>query len=173
MKRSTATAAVVAWGVLLAVAASARAERFDGVKYLGGVEGCGPRVGTLVVENGTLRFEDRQGREVFTRSLRSASAWVGSEKRTLFGKVLRNVALLPVTVPLSGAGGNPWVGGDRKDSPIAMVKSGADSHPLRLRVPIAQLPQVVDAINREAAAKPANPSSDAPEAAATEATVSN
>lgn len=148
MKRSTAVA--VACGMLLAAAGAAHAERYPGVKYLGGVKGLGPRVGTLVIENGTLRFEDRKGREVFARSLESASAWLGTEKRTRFGKVLRNIALLPVTIPLTGGMGDPWIGGDRKDSPIAMVKTGADSAPVRLRVPFVQLQQVIDAICLEA-----------------------
>lgn len=149
MKASPA-AVVVACGVLLAAAGAARAERFAGVKYLGGVKGLGQRMGTLVVENGTMRFEDRKGREVFARSLESASAWLGTEKRTRFGKVLRNIALLPVTMPLTGGNGNPWIGGDRRDSPIAMVKTDADSAPVRLRVPFVQLQQVVDAIGLEA-----------------------
>lgn len=160
MKWITATS-VVACAMLLAAAGTARAERFDGVKYLGGARGVGPRVGTLVIEGGTLRFEDRKGREVFTRSLASASAWVGTEKRTRFGMVLRNIALLPVTIPLTGGMGDPWIGGDRKDSPIAMVKTGAESAPLRLRVPFVQLQQVLDAVGREAGAAAADRPSDA------------
>lgn len=176
MKASTA-AAVVACGMLLAGAGAARAERFEGVKYLGGVKGLGPRMGTLVIENGTMRFEDRKGREVFARSLESASAWRGTEKRTRFGKVLRNIALLPVTIPLTGGNGNPWIGGDRKDSPIAMVKTGADSAPVRLRVPFAQLQQVVHAIGLEAkkaaAAETPGPETPAAGTPATGTPVSN
>jgi hypothetical protein len=160
MKRST-MAAVVACGMLLAAAVAARAERFEGVKYLGGVKGFGPRAGTLVIENGMLRFEDRKGREVFARSLESASAWVGTEKRASFGRVLGGIALLPVGVFACGlgGGGNPWVGGTRKDSPIAMVKTGTDSAPLRLRVPFVRLRQVVEAVGRQAARTAADRSS--------------
>jgi len=150
MKRK-ATAAAVACGMLLALAGEARAERFAGVKYLGGVKGVGPRTGTLVIEDGKLRFEDRRGREVFTRSLGSATAWVGTEKRTRLGRVVRNVALLPLTIPLTGGQGNPWIGGDRTDNPIAMVATEADPTPLRLRVPFVELQRVVDTVGREAA----------------------
>jgi hypothetical protein len=171
MKASTA-AAVVACGVLLAAAGAARAERFEGVKYLGGVKGLGPRTGTLVIEDGTMRFEDRKGREVFARSLESASAGLGTEKRTSFGRVLRNIALLPVTIPLTAGNGNPWIGGDRRDSPIAMVKTGADPAPVRLRVPFVQLQQVVDAIGLEAK-KAAATETPAAEKPAAETPVSN
>ena len=150
MKRKTLVA-MLACGVLLAAAGAARAERFAGVKYLGGAKGLGTRTGTLVIEDGELRFEDRRGREVFSRSLDSATAWVGTEKRICFGRVLRNVALLPLTIPLTGGQGNPWIGGDRKTGPIAMVKTGPDSAPLRLRVPLDQLQSVVDTVRREAA----------------------
>ncbi|MFN8090889.1 MAG: hypothetical protein U0599_01430 [Vicinamibacteria bacterium] len=156
MKRSTATV-VAAVGTLLMASGAVRAERFEGIKYLGGAKGYGSRDGSVVVENGSLRFEDPQGREVFNRSLVSASAWVGSEKRTRFGKVLRNIALLPVTMPLCSAGGNPWVGGDRKDSPIVVVRVGVPAEMLRLRVPFARLQQIVDALNREAAPAAAAP----------------
>lgn len=159
MKGST-TAAVMACGMLLAGAGAVRAERFAGVKYLGGVKGYGPRTGTLVIEDGKLRFEDRKGREVFALSLDSATSWVGTEKRTRFGRVFRNVALLPVTIPLTGGNGDPWIGGTRKDSPIVVVKAGSDSATLRLRVPFAQLQQVVDAVGLEAARAAAGRVSD-------------
>jgi hypothetical protein len=152
MKKSPAAVVAAACAMLLAAAGAARAERFEGVKYLGGAKGFGPRAGTLVVENGTLRFEDRKGREVFARSLGAATSWVGTEKRARLGRVLGGIALLPVGAFFCGmgGGGNPWIGGTRKDSPIAVVKTGADSPPLRLRVPLAQLQQVVDAIRLEA-----------------------
>jgi hypothetical protein len=141
----------LACGMLLAAAGAARAERFEGVKYVGGVKGLGSRTGTLVIGDGKLRFEDEKGREVFSRGLESATAWVGTEKRTHFGKFLRNVALLPVTIPLTGGNGDPWVGGSRKFSPIVMVKTGPDAVPLRLRMPFARMQEVVDAVGREAA----------------------
>jgi hypothetical protein len=53
--------------------------------------------------------------------------------------------------PLTGGNGNPWIGGDRKDSPIAVVKTGADSGSLRLRVRFVDLQKVVDGVGREAA----------------------
>jgi hypothetical protein len=151
MKRN-GTAVALACGMLLAAAGVARAERFEGVKYVGGVKGLGSRTGTLVIEDGRLRFEDKKGREVFSRGLESARAWVGTEKRTHFGKFLRNVALLPVTIPVAANyGGDPWVGGSRKFSPIVMVKTGPDAVPLRLRMPFARMQEVVDAVGREAA----------------------
>lgn len=152
MKRH-GTAVAVAFGMLLASAGAARAERFEGVKYLGGVKGLGSRTGTLVIEGGRLRFEDKKGREVFSRGLDSATAWVGTEKRVRLGRVLRNVALLPLTIPLTGGYGDPWLGGDRKHSPIVMVKTGPDAAPLRLRMPFARMQEVVDAVGREAAAQ--------------------
>lgn len=100
MKRN-GTAVALACSMLLAAAGVARAERFEGVKYIGGVKGLGSRTGTLVIEDGRLRFEDKKGREVFSRGLESARAWVGTEKRTHFGKFLRNVALLPATIPVA------------------------------------------------------------------------
>jgi hypothetical protein len=78
---------------------------------------------------------------------------VGTEKRTHFGKFVRNVALLPLTIPLTGGYGDPWVGGSRKDRPIVMVKTGPDAAPLRLRMPFARMQAVVDAVGREAAAQ--------------------
>jgi hypothetical protein len=149
MKRN-GTAMALACGMLLAAAGLARAERFEGVKYVGGVKGLGSRTGTLVIEDGRLRFEDKKGREVFSRGLESATAWVGTEKRTHVGKFLRNVALLPVTIPLTGGNGDPWVGGSRGYSPIVMVKTGPDAVPLRLRMPFARMQEVVDAVGREA-----------------------
>ncbi len=149
--RRHGTAVAVAFGMLLAAAGAARAERFEGVKYVGGVKGLGSRTGTLVIEDGKLRFEDKNGREVFSRGLESATAWVGSEKRTRLGRLVRNVALLPVTIPLTGGNGNPWIGGERTDSPIAMVRTAIDDAPVRLRVPFVRLQEVVDAVGREAA----------------------
>ena len=150
MKRN-GTAVALACGMLLGAAGAARAERFEGVKYLGGVKGLGSRTGTLVIEDGKLRFEDRRGRVVFSRSLDSATAWMGTEKRVRLGRVLRNVAVLPLTIPLTGGYGDPWLGGDRRYSPIVMVKTGPDAVPLRLRMPFVQMQEVADAVAREAA----------------------
>jgi len=153
--------AALVTGAFVATAGPAAAERFEGVKYLGGEKGFGPRTGTLVVEAGQLRFEDRKGREVFVRPLESARSWVGSEKRTSLGRVLGNVALLPVLIPLSGGFGTPWLGGTEKDSPIVVVRIGSDdARPLRLRAPFARLPQIVDAINVAARATAAPPPSN-------------
>lgn len=145
-------AAVLAGAMVVATAGAAQAERFSGVKYLGSVKGIGPRTGTLAIESGQLRFEDDKGRTVFVQPLDAATAWVGSEKRTRFGRLIGNVALVPVLAPLTGGSGNPWLGGTRKDSPIVMVRNGADeAPPLRLRARVDRLPQIVDAINQAAA----------------------
>jgi hypothetical protein len=169
MKRSlTAWLACV---TILGAAAHAQAEGFTDVKYLGGVPGVGPCRGVLIVDGGQLRFEDRKGRTLFTRPLATVTSWVGSEKRTSFGRVLGNIALVPVGVALTGGYGDPWVGGTRKDRPIVMVGNGAGTEaPVRLRTPKNQLRQIVDAINlgasRAASSQPAAAS------AGTEAAVS-
>jgi hypothetical protein len=90
---------------------------------------------------------------------------VGTEKRTRLGRVIRNAALRPLTVPLTGGHGNPWIGGDRTDSPIAMVRTGTDPTPLRLRVPVVELQKVVETVGREAAKALREATSPRPDAA--------
>jgi hypothetical protein len=53
-------------GILfLASAVPARAARFAGMKYLGGLPGVGRASGTLLLEGGELRFEDGKGRPLW------------------------------------------------------------------------------------------------------------
>jgi len=53
-----------------------------------------------VLEGSELRFEDRKGRVVFILPLAGAQAWIGAEKRTTVGSILRSSALMMVAIPL-------------------------------------------------------------------------
>jgi hypothetical protein len=149
MDRWTTTAAL-AGAILMAAAGSAQALRFDGLKYNGGGVGFGKRTGSLVVENGELRFEDRKGRPFFRRPVASARAWVGAEKRRSGRCVALNLALIPVLVPLAGAGGGlPTTGDDcLRGHRIVMVRvgEGPEARVFPVRAPEAQVTAIVEAI---------------------------
>jgi hypothetical protein len=152
---------VVAGSALLLVATTwAQAEPFRGVKYLGGLAGIGRAVGTLDVNGAELRFSDRKGRIVFARLLVPASARVAQEKTTSDGCVARNLALLPLLIPIAAnAGGDPWLGGCGRMRPIVEVRigEGEDAVVVRLRAPKEQVQPIVDAVNAAAVTAPPPP----------------
>lgn len=155
------TRAFVAGGMLLVgAAAPARAERFAGMKYLGGHS---PKVhqqsGVLVLEGSELRFEDRQARLVFVLPLAGAQASIGAEKRTTFGSILRSSALMMVAIPLSVGEIDPMQAWSRDMTPVLVVQlgEGAGRATLRWRGPRERLRGIAEAINRmgrESAALP-------------------
>ncbi len=139
--------------VLLADAAAAQTMKVPGVQYLDGLPGIGSTTGTLWIENGRLRLDDTQGRPVFERPLAFAEAWTAYEKRTSGGCVVRNIALLPVLLPLAAQyGGDPWAGSCTRNRVVIKVRVGAGpaAPELRLRAGKAQVRSVIDAVNRAA-----------------------
>jgi hypothetical protein len=149
--------------VLLASSVPARAERFAGMKYLGGLPGVGKASGTLSLEGGELRFEDRKGRPLFVCPLATSEAWVGAERKTSAGCILASIALVPVLAPLSVGGADPTaaLGSCRRTRSVLLIRLGAapGGATLRWRVPRKQEQAVADAVNRaarEAATPPAN-----------------
>ena len=139
--------------LLVGSAVPARAERFSGMKYLGGFSASPHKeVGALVLEGGELRFEDRKGRIVFVLPLAAAQAWVGGEKRTTVGSVLLSSALMMVAIPLSTGGADPMQAWSRDMTPVLVIRlakeSGSDT--LRWRGPKAQLDAIAEAVNRAA-----------------------
>ena len=158
------TRAFVAGGMLLVgAAAPARAERFASMQYLGGSSRNQHRqVGVLVLEGGGLRFEDRKGRVVFVLSLARAQAWVGAEKRTTAGSILRSTALMMVAIPLSGGQVDPMQAWSRDMTPVLVVQlgEGAGSATLRWRGPKEHLFGIAEAINRTAHESAALPQAD-------------
>jgi hypothetical protein len=156
----TRRTALAGTALLLAAATWAPAEPFRDVKYLGGLPGIARTMGTLDVSGGALRFHDDKGRPVFARLLVPAEAWLGSEKTTSDGCMARNLALLPLLIPLAGsAGGSPWIGGCGRTRAIVLVRlgDGPDAVVVRLRAPQAQVRTIVDAINAATVAKPPAP----------------
>ncbi len=148
----THTGRAVAVGVIMLVGAAgpARAERFTGMKYRGGVPGATHKAtGTVVLSGSELHFEDGKGRIVFTLPLATAQAWIGAEKKTTAGSILRSTALLMVTMPLS-AYADPTTVCTRDTVPVLMLQVGADGQgaTVRWRGPKEQLQAVADAINR-------------------------
>lgn len=141
----------LAAAALVLGATSATAQPFPDVKYLDGLEGIGRTRGTLQVSGGELRFADRNGRLVFARLLAPAEAWVGQEKATSDGCVARNLALVPLLLPLAAGlgGGSPWLGGCGRTRDVVQVRigEGAGAVLLRLRAPQPQVRAVVAAIN--------------------------
>jgi hypothetical protein len=157
--------AFVAGGMLLVgAAAPARAESFASMQYLGDSSRNQHRqVGALVLEGGELRFEDRKGRVVFVRSLAGAQAWVGAEKRTTAGSILRSTALMMAAIPLSSSGQvDPTQAWSRSMTPVLVVQlgEGAGSDTLRWRGPKEQLRGIAEAINRTAQESAALPPAD-------------
>jgi hypothetical protein len=139
--------------LLVGAAAPARAERFEGMKYLGGFSRSPHKqLGALVLEGGELRFEDRKGRIVFVLPLAAAQAWVGAETRTTAASILRSGALMMVAIPLSVGQADPMQAWSRDMTPILVVDvaEGAGSDTLRWRGPSAQLRDIAEAINRAA-----------------------
>lgn len=160
----TRTARALAGGLmlLLSAAASARAERFAGVKYVGGLAQHGRRqVGALVLENGELRFEDKQGRLVFIVPLAEAKAWIGAEQRTTVASIFRSSALMMVAIPLSVGQIDPMQAWSRDGKPVLVVQLGprSGSATLRWRGP-AGLEGIAQAINRAASGAAPGPTAD-------------
>jgi len=146
--------AFVAGGMLLVgAAAPARAERFTSMKYLGdGSRNQHRQAGALVLEGSELRFDDRKGRVVFVLPLAGAQAWIGAEKRTTLGSILRSSALMMVAIPLSVGQVDPMQAWSRDMTPVLVVQlgEGAGSATLRWRGPREQLQGIAEAINRRA-----------------------
>jgi hypothetical protein len=149
--------AVVVGGFLLLAAATptaARAERIAGLEYRGGLPGVGRASGTLLLEGGELRFEDRKGRPLIVSPLATSEAWVGSETKTSVGCILGSVALVPVFAPLSVGGVNPVgvLGSCEKTRSVLLIRLGAapGGATLRWRVPKMQEQAIADAVNRAA-----------------------
>ena len=155
--------AFVAGGMLLVgAAAPARAERFTGLKYLGGCSQKHRQSGALVREGGELRFEDLKGRVVCALPLAGARAWVGGEKRTTFGSILRSTALTMVAIPLSAGQADPTQAWSRDTTPILVVQvgEGASRTTVRWRGPRQQLPAIAETVNRGAQESAALPHPD-------------
>ena len=152
--------AFVAGGMLLVgAAASARADSFTGLKYLGGCSQTQQRrSGALVLAGSELRFEDQKGRLVCVLPLAGARAWVAWEKRTTFGSILRSTALTMAAIPLSAGQVDPTQAWSRDTTPILIVQvgEGPGGRTVRWRGPREQLGAIADAINRiaEGAALP-------------------
>ena len=146
--------AFLAGGMLLvAAAAPARAERFATMKYLGGhPQNRHQQVGSIVLEGGQLRFEDRKGGVVFVLPLSEAKAWIGAEKRTTLGSIFRSSALMMVAIPLSVGQIDPTQAWSRDSKPILVIQLGgaAGGATLRWRGPTGQLSDIAEAINRAA-----------------------
>jgi hypothetical protein len=148
----TAPAFLVGGMLLVGAAAPARAEKFTDVKYLGGSRDAHKQVGALVLEGSELRFEDRRGRIVFVLPLAAAQAWVGAEKRTTVGSILRSSTLMMVAIPMSVGQVDPLQAWSRDMTPVLEVRlaEGAGSETLRWRGPRKQLLAIAEAINRAA-----------------------
>ena len=145
---------VAVGGILLLGAVTARAERIAGMEYRGGLPGVGRASGTLLLEGGELRFEDRKGRPLFAGPLATSEAWVGSEAKPSVGCILGSVALVPVLAPLSVGGVNPVgvLGSCQKTRGVLLIRLGAaqGGPTLRWRVPKKQEQAIADAVNRAA-----------------------
>ena len=154
MMRHTGLTVAVGGSLLLAAAMPARAERFADMTYLGGLPGVGKARGTLSLEGGELRFEDRKGRALFVHPLAPSEAWVGAEKKTSAGCILGSIALVPVLAPLSVGEIDPTaaLGSCRKTRSVLLIRLGAapGGATLRWRVPTKQEQAVADAVNRAA-----------------------
>ena len=149
----THTGQAVAAGVILLVGAAvpARAERFTDMKYIGGVPGSTRRAtGSVVLSGSELRFEDGKGRIVFTLPLAAARAWIGAEKKTTAGSILRSAALLMVAIPLSTGYADPTTVCSRDTVPVLVlqVSAAGQAAAVRWHGPRTQLQAVADAINR-------------------------
>jgi len=156
--------AFVAGGMLLVgAAAPARAERFTSMRYVDGDSRHQHRqVGVLVLEGSQLRFEDRKGRVVFVLPLAGAQPWIGAEKRTTVGSILRSSALMMVAIPLSVGQLDPMQAWSRDMTPVLVVQleESAGNATLRWRVPKEQLRGIAEAINRRAHESAALPQAD-------------
>ena len=153
---------VVVGGILfIAAAIPARAERIAGIEYRGGLPGVGRARGTLLLEGGEMRFEDRKGRPLFVYPLATSEAWVGTETKRSVGCILGSVALVPVLAPLSVGQVNPVgaLGSCQKTRSVLLVRLGAapGAATLRWRVPKKQEQSIADAVNRAARAAVAPP----------------
>src|SRR5262245_58438739 len=144
--------AVVAAVILLAGAAvPARAERFTGLKYMGGAPGATRKAtGSVVLEGSELRFEDEKGRTLFTLSLADARGGIGAEKKTTAGSILRSTALLMVAIPLSGGYADPTTVCTRDAVPVLVLHVGeiGSGVAVRWRGPRTQLQAVLASVNR-------------------------
>ncbi|HEX9187588.1 MAG TPA: hypothetical protein VGB87_10975 [Vicinamibacteria bacterium] len=152
---------VLAVVVVMAGATGARAERFAGVKLLGGAPGVGRRSGVLVVENGEIRLEGRRGQPAFVRPVAEAAASVEVKKGVSGGCILKGIALIPVIAPLSAGMADPWQGCGARRLEVH-VRSGGDV--LRLKVGKGREGLVAEAINaaaRRSAAAGAHAGSEA------------
>jgi hypothetical protein len=146
--------------LLLAAAAWAQAEPFREVRYLGGLPGVSRVDGTLEVRGAELRFSDRKGRLVFSRLLVPATAWVGQEKATSDGCVARNLALLPLLLPLAANyGGNPWLGGCGRTRSVVELRigEGGEAVVVRFRAREERVRALVGALNAGAVTAPPAP----------------
>jgi hypothetical protein len=154
MMRHKGVTVVVGGVVLLAAAMPARAERVAGMEYRGGLPGVGRASGTLLLEGGELRFEDRKGRTLFVHPLATSEAWVGTETKRSVGCILGSVALVPVLAPLSVGEINPVgaLGSCQRTSSVLLIRLGAarGGATLRWRVPKKQEQAIADAVNRAA-----------------------
>jgi hypothetical protein len=115
-----------------------------------------------VLEGSELRFEDRKGRVVFVLPLAGAQAWIGAEKRTTAGSILRSTALMMVAMPMSVGQIDPMQAWSRDMTPVLVVQLGeaAGSATLRWRGPKEQLRGIAEAINQRAHEGAALPQAD-------------
>jgi hypothetical protein len=143
--------AVLAGAAVLA-AAPARAERFQGLKYVDGYRGARSAHGSLVLEAGELRFEDRKGRVVLAFSAAAVQASLASERRTTAGSLLKSFGLTLVAAPLT-AGMVDSLELARTSHPVLLLHVGSAT--LRVRGPRELLKRVAAAVND--AARPASP----------------
>ena len=162
MMRHSGLTVVVGGILLLAAALPARAERIAGMEYRGGLPGVGRASGTLLLEGGELRFEDRKGRILFGHPLATSEAWVETETKRSVGCILGSIALVPVLAPLSVGQVNPVgaLGSCQKTRSVLLIRLGAapGGATLHWRVPKKQEQAIADAVNRaarDAAAPPA------------------
>jgi hypothetical protein len=148
--RNRERAVVVGGFLLLTAVTPARAERIAGMDYRGGLPGVGRASGTLLIEGGELRFEDRKGRLLFVRPLATSEAWIEQETKRSMGCILGSIALVPVLAPLSVGQVNPVgaLGSCRKPRRVLLIRLGGAT--LRWRVPKTQEQAIADAVNRAA-----------------------